>query len=49
LLSGDFSYGYSTGILDGESGMKSSSKFDLGIAYPPHTEKKLAFVKKALK
>jgi outer membrane protein OmpA-like peptidoglycan-associated protein len=31
LLSGDFSYGYSTGILDGESDMKSSSKFGLGL------------------
>lgn len=30
-LSGDFSYGYSTGILDGESVMKSSSKFGLGL------------------
>jgi hypothetical protein len=29
--------------------MKSSTKIDLGIAYPPYTEKKLAFVKKALK
>ncbi len=31
LLSGDFSYGYSTGILDGASDMKSSSKFGLGL------------------
>lgn len=29
--------------------MKSSTKIDLGIAYPPYTEKKLRFVKKALK
>ena len=31
FLSGDFSYGYSTGILDGASDMKSSSKFGLGL------------------
>jgi outer membrane protein OmpA-like peptidoglycan-associated protein len=30
-LSGDFSYGHSTGILDGESGTKSASKFGLGL------------------
>jgi aldehyde dehydrogenase (NAD+) len=29
--------------------MKSSTKIDFGIAYPPYTEKKFAFVKKALK
>jgi outer membrane protein OmpA-like peptidoglycan-associated protein len=30
-LSGDFSYGHSTGILDGETGLKSASKFGLGM------------------
>jgi outer membrane protein OmpA-like peptidoglycan-associated protein len=30
-LAGDFSYGHSSGILDGESGLKSASKFGLGL------------------
>lgn len=30
-LAGDFSYGHSTGIVEGEPGMKSASKFGLGL------------------
>jgi outer membrane protein OmpA-like peptidoglycan-associated protein len=30
-LAGDFSYGHSSGILDGEAGLKSASKFGLGL------------------
>jgi outer membrane protein OmpA-like peptidoglycan-associated protein len=30
-LSGDFSYGHSTGLLDGEQSLKSASKFGLGL------------------
>lgn len=31
FLAGDFSYGHSSGILDGETGLKSASKFGLGL------------------
>lgn len=30
-LSGDFSYGHSTGIVEGDGGLKSASKFGLGL------------------
>lgn len=30
-LSGDFSYGHSTGLLEGQDGFKSASKFGLGL------------------